>query len=77
MNWEREETLTVKFEYKYEHWEEETIQMKLRKITVSSFLFGNLMLRLNNYNWKPFQKCGKIDWEANHEVENIIDVKYS
>ena len=23
LNWEREKTLTVKFEYKYEHWEEE------------------------------------------------------
>ena len=32
------------------------IQMKLKKITVSSFLFGNLVLRLNNYNWKPFKK---------------------
>ena len=51
--------------------------MKLKKITVSSFLFGNLVLRLNNYNWKPFQKWGEIYWEANREVENNIDIKYS
>ena len=44
--------------------------MKLRKITVSSFLFGNFVLWLNNYNWKPFQNWGKIYWKANREVEN-------